>query len=65
FYPDYPKRDFPHFIMDTRQGSEFESGFDVNIDGFEDEDEFGIDEDEAFTKVSQMDQEMFNDRSMR
>ena len=66
FYPDYPKKDFPHFISDTKQESGFETGFEVTLECLEDDvDEFGVDEDEAFSKIGQMDQEMFNDRSMR
>ena len=65
--PDYPKFPRKHrwFVCDTKQESGFETGFDVKLDGVEDDvDEFGVD-DEAFSTVGQMDQEMFNDRSMR
>lgn len=68
-FPDYPKREPPYFICDTETA---ETGFETSteltsediVDAADAVEAQGL-TDEEFSTVGSMDEELFNDRSMR
>lgn len=69
-FPDYPKRDFPHFIMDTdTNNASFEAEVNTTFEEVANlADDISTNDgmsDETFHKVGNMEEDLFNDRQMR